>query len=619
MIKTPPKYYACDFETTVWTKEMIRKYGEQKRTDVWAYVICPLYDPYDTCIIGNNLQEFMDFFLNTGRTNDILYFHNLSFDGSFIVDWLLQNGYSFHHVDKNNRFDTLKSHEFDASISDMGQWYTITIMKNRTQIEIRDSLKLLPSSLKSIGKSLQTKHQKLEMEYSGDRKPYGVITQQEKDYIRNDGMLLKEALEMMFSDGHNKLTIGSCCLSEFKDCYTKKMYEKLFPDLRETLLTDCDGFDNAYDYIHKSYSGGWCYVNSEHRRKKVGYGCVYDANSHYPSQMSSKSGNYFPVGAPVYHKGEPSKELIESDDYKLFVRVRCRFKLKKGVFPWLHIRNNPLYRGNENLFTSDVRTPNGFSRYYTYDNKIHDTVIELILTDSDFVLLHETYKLYDYTVIDYLMFQSAIGLFDQYIDPYYERKQVATGFERFLCKLYLNNLYGKFAMTDDSSYKEPYMEENVVHFRRHEEHKKTVGYIAIGSYITSYARCKTIRIAIANKDRFLYSDTDSVHLLGSESPKGLVEDPTALCAWKKESEFCEAYYVRQKTYAERIVKSDDNDIEPFLELKASGLSKNAKKKFLDMGYDITDLDIGLELPESNLKAKRIQGGVLLQEMDFKIR
>lgn len=38
---------------------------------------------------------------------------------------------------------------------------------------------------------------------------------------------------MMFNEGHDKLTIGSCCLSEFKSEYTKKDFDRLFPDLRD--------------------------------------------------------------------------------------------------------------------------------------------------------------------------------------------------------------------------------------------------------------------------------------------------------------------------------------------------------------------------------------------------
>ena len=44
-------------------------------------------------------------------------------------------------------------------------------------------------------------------------------SESEKKYIENDVLVLKEALEMMFNEKHDKLTIGSCCLSEFKGFY----------------------------------------------------------------------------------------------------------------------------------------------------------------------------------------------------------------------------------------------------------------------------------------------------------------------------------------------------------------------------------------------------------------
>ena len=49
------------------------------------------------------------------------------------------------------------------SISDKGQWYTIIIKVNNHFIEIRDSLKLLPFSVRRIGQSFGTKHKKLDM------------------------------------------------------------------------------------------------------------------------------------------------------------------------------------------------------------------------------------------------------------------------------------------------------------------------------------------------------------------------------------------------------------------------------------------------------------------------
>ena len=222
-------YWACDFETTVWTDDMIEQAGhEQDSTEVWAGADVALYDTTETVTITHSIRDFLNRFLRM-KGNNVLFFHNLSFDGSFIVDFLLREGYT-HTTDKDKY---MRSKQFKTSISAMGQWYYIKIKYSHTLLEIRNSLKLMPSSLKAIGQSFKTKHQKLEMDYAGDRHAYCDITPKEQEYIKNDVLVLKEALEMMFNEGHNKLTIGSCCLTEFKSGYSHKDYDRLFPDLRE--------------------------------------------------------------------------------------------------------------------------------------------------------------------------------------------------------------------------------------------------------------------------------------------------------------------------------------------------------------------------------------------------
>ena len=68
----------------------------------------------------------------------------------------------------------------------MGQWYSITIKAKGNTITILDSLKLLPFSVKKIGNSFNTKHKKLEMEYTGFRYAGCEITDEEKEYILNN-------------------------------------------------------------------------------------------------------------------------------------------------------------------------------------------------------------------------------------------------------------------------------------------------------------------------------------------------------------------------------------------------------------------------------------------------
>lgn len=51
----------------------------------------------------------------------------------------------------------MKNNSFNYLVSNMGQWYKITIKTNNKIIEICDSLKLLPFSVKRIGESFGTK------------------------------------------------------------------------------------------------------------------------------------------------------------------------------------------------------------------------------------------------------------------------------------------------------------------------------------------------------------------------------------------------------------------------------------------------------------------------------
>ena len=69
-------------------------------------------------------------------------------------------------------------------------------------------------------------------------------------------------------------------------------------------------------------------------------------------------------------------------------------------------------------------------------------------------------------------------------------------------------------------------------------------------YITAWARYTTITAAQKVYDRFIYADTDSLHLIGHEIPDNLDVDPVKLGAWDYEMQADEAIFIRQKTYME---------------------------------------------------------------------
>ena len=294
------RYFASDFETTV--------YDGQDHTEVWASAVVELFT--EDVHVYHSISELYDYFVSL-NCNICAYFHNLKFDGAFWLSFLLldlnyRQAYVQH--EQSNLVSWVEDQQmpeksFKYIISEMGQWYKIIIKVNGHYIEFRDSLKLLPFTLRKIGKSFGTKHQKLEMEYTGFRYAGCNITDDEKEYIANDVLVLKEALEIMFTEGHKKLTIGSCCLAEYRSIITNNTYKEWFPDQYAIALDPSFDAPTVGDYIRRSYKGGWCYLARGKENKVFHQGVTADVNSLYPSMMSSESGNKYPVGMPTFWKG----------------------------------------------------------------------------------------------------------------------------------------------------------------------------------------------------------------------------------------------------------------------------------------------------------------------------
>lgn len=636
-----------DFETTV--------YKEQVHTEVWASASVE-FGTEDVNIF-HSIDEQYEYFVGL-NDNIIVYYHNLKFDGAFWLSYLLTKLEYTQALDADKNMmkwlaeKDMPNNSFKYSISDRGQWYTIIIRVNNHFIEIRDSLKLLPFSVKRIGESFGTKHKKLDMEYSGFRYAGCNITDEERKYIANDVLVVKEALEIMFNDGHSDLTIGSCCLKEFKKTHDKEDYQMFFPDLYELELDkSVYGYDTAGNYIRRSYRGGWCYLCRGKENKLYHIGCTFDVNSLYPSMMSSESGNYYPVGKPKYWKGDfiPDEALKGNKYY--FVRVKTRFYLKKGKLPFIQIKNNLMYKGTEMLETSDVYNADTgeYSPYYIgIDGTLKDTRLEMVLTMTDYQLLKDHYELVDFEILDGCWFFAEIGLFDAYIEKYKKQKMESKGALRELAKLFLNNLYGKMASSTDSSFKVAFVKEDgSLGFKPVSAHDKKPGYIPIGSAITSYARNFTIRVAQMNyhgenKRGFIYADTDSIHCdLSPEEVVGVTIHDKNFCCWKPESNWDVAIFTRQKTYIEHVTHEELQPIDnPYYNIKCAGMPKKCKDLFelSVQGYEpletdnfteeeleflkdkrtLEDFTIGLTVP-GKLRPKRIRGGILLVETPYKMR
>lgn len=537
-----------DFETTT----------DKDDCRVWAWGVCNVWDA-SLVELGNSIESFIRRCTNENAT---IYFHNLAFDGMFILDYIMKHG--FVHVDRNP-----KNGEFSTLISDKGKFYSITVRwDNGILTEFRDSLKKLPMSVSNIATSFNLDEIKGSIDYDKYRPVGHKLTDAEKDYIINDVTIVAKALRVQLEEGMLKLTVGSDSLKQFKDGIGKKQFSRLFPQL--PLPMDAE--------IRLAYRGGFTYADERTRGRIVGPGKAYDVNSLYPSVMYD---SVLPYDHPRFTRGKP--EITEA--YPLFITsITFTAELKPGHIPCIQVKGSPYFVGTE------------------YQRSIPEPVT-MFCTNVDLDLWCEHY---DMDILSYngaWQFKGLQGIFNDYIDYWSNIKKTETGGLRTIAKLHLNSLYGKFATNPNVTGKIPYLQNGVVHLALGPEDQRAPVYTAMGVFITAYARDRTIRAAQANYGSFLYADTDSLHLQTLDAPAGLTVDNHELGAWKHEYTFKRALFARAKAYT---VQFEDEALLTHI----AGLPDTVAE---DVGF--ADYFNG-KVFSGKLQPKRVSGGVVLEDVGF---
>lgn len=213
------KKFTADFETATWLED---------ETYVWAWATCEIGNE-ENLVINNNIDKFMDYVKT--NINSTWYFHNLKFDGEFIIYWLEKNGFK-HIIDKKDK----ESKTYMTLISNMGQFYSITVFfeigkKKIIKATFIDSLKIIPFSVDNVAKSFNLEISKLKLDYNKPRSRYHILTKEETDYIKNDVLIMAKALKILFDENLTKMTQGSNSVEDFKKGYKKSRFEHLFPTL----------------------------------------------------------------------------------------------------------------------------------------------------------------------------------------------------------------------------------------------------------------------------------------------------------------------------------------------------------------------------------------------------
>lgn len=540
----PDDIYCDDFETCD------TPVGDAVRVWCWASALDGIIEGF-----GTDISSYIDFLV---RTPGIHYFHNLKFDGSFIVWHILTEGWKW-VPDR-----PAEEHQFTSLIADDGSWYSLHLHMGDHIVEIRDSLKKIPLPVRAIPDAFGLENEcKGEIDYERVRPEDYEPTIDEWRYVFTDVRIVSLAMKQLYNQGLDSLTQSSDAFNAFKD----DNFRLMFPAITEE--TD--------QFIRGAYRGGFTYA-SPRFSGTVHHKCgiVVDANSMYPSVMYSKR---LPYGPPCHVDVMP-----ENPNVLWIGKLWLDIRVKSDHIPCVSELRHVLF---------------GAADYVDAFNG------EVTITSVDWDLINQQYDILDWSFIEGYTFNSTDDMFRRYIDKWYAVKQHSTGGKRWVAKGMLNKLYGKFGMRTHVASKRPEMsKDNIVKYVCMPEETRDAQYTPLACFVTSWARYVMIRAAQANYATFAYCDTDSMHLLG-QSVRGVDVDDSRLGAWKVEGRFKKALYRRAKCYMETI---DNKDV-----VHVAGLPA---KLAAEVTYE--DMLTGAEL-RGKLVPKHVVGGVRLVETTFTIK
>lgn len=357
------------------------------------------------------------------------------------------------------------------------------------------------------------------------------------------GMAL--ALNDLILKGYTKMTLSSNSLKDLKErSFGKKYCDLKFKELFPTL-------DEEQNKVSQdALRGGLCHINKDIIGETVYGGIVLDVNSMYPSIMETE---LLPFGNPVefegkFNPGEMGKKTWIKNLFiqKIYIK---RLMLKPNGIPC--IKKKDIIYSNTGCYGNDYN-------------------IYLTLTSVDMKLLFENYMCIGVEYLGGYAFPETRGIFNEFIN--YWRNEKIEGqkgndnFRTFIAKMFLNNSFGKFGLKTGNAQARFFMS-------RHGEISRTLDaqnitdanssvYAPMSAFITAYGRQRLVKMIKQNKDTFLYSDTDSVHLnidsLDEANLEGIKINSTEFGAWKVENVFTKATYLGKKQY---ILELEDGSLK----------------------------------------------------------
>lgn len=466
--------------------------------DIETYIKDEKLIPYCICIIlkneriilykeskEENLIERLIEELRKRRTKETIYVHNLTFDGVIIIENIKK--------ETNVKF---KAMVFKGSI------YELEIWDSDFKIKMKCSYKLMPMSLKKIGKILKKEYEKLEFphEFINEENFRGYIGEHPLNkeikkwnlkeecikYCIRDCEIVEEMLKRIFDDKKLRKdikgrSISGLALEVFKKDFNK---EKIETKLRK----------DEDELIRKGYFGGRCEVFGNNKEdEKIFH---FDFTGMYSSVMEEE----FCFGK-IKIKKDPKEDKIEEWGF-----YEVTVESKEMHIPILPVKSDD----------GKLIFPNGTWRgTYWYE--------ELKLFEEEGGIIKKIHNK--------ITFERKGKPFTEFI-KYFRKMRKKSEFDDVFWKLFLNSIYGRMGMNESkektkiiqkaeySKYKNKKITKEIIisdaiiiSYEEEEKKDEINSNVAIAAAITSKARIKLFKAyksVIEKEGRILYSDTDSI-------------------------------------------------------------------------------------------------------------
>lgn len=607
-------FETCDADTDVVIAYDIATKKPIKEQKVWLAGYKNLETMESTYFY--NIHDFMtDILARKDNMNTEYAIHNLKYDGSYIVPWLLTNGYTVTQSKPTPK-------EFSVLVDDRNSWYTMTIQVTaRRKVTIWDSLKLFPTSLEYLPDIYSTPTRKLREDaafYEKHRPDGHIPDAQEMAYFENDLQVPAETLNKHIEllGLRFKKTQASQAFYNFEQSF--KAWKWRFP----ALTTEQD------EAIRPAYWGGIAHVAKDKAHKdhhKIG---VFDINSSYPHKAAEMK---LPYGHCVAEYGEGK----HPDMSKFWIaEALVEFKLKPNHLPC--IPSKAISEG----------------RPLDIDKWVGDSegIVRMSFSNIDYTTMQASYDIkiwrWCWSMHWAWKVQKEISKFVyknneikvKYKKMYNDGK--TKGIAADLLAEYLavsnrakidnNAFYGKFGEDIIKRGKTPYWDdvEGVTWKvdREEEQGENKRKFLPVAIAITAWGRQQLVMMANTMGEHFLYCDTDSIHYLMSGQDKidkatadGIFEvDAEKLGAWKFEGRMVKGRYLRAKCYME---ETEDGEREATVAgLPADKHSGQFSKTRSCLNWDNFHIGYVVPLEKANkLRTFRTKTGNKLLPTGFKIK